>query len=179
MAKHLFVTAGVAASLCVAAIPLVAVNAEGENTATTHVRISVLTSVACQSHNFEDTSTDVDFGSVTPGTAVTPAAFIITGSSNSTRGFTVTGVPTALAHLTSASVPAIPYTYGEQDPSADPIARWWVTTSEDDGVEIGSNIVLTSTDPSYDFNLNANAATLSTTWSGAYEGRIDWTCAVQ
>jgi hypothetical protein len=176
MAKNRFIKLGLAASLAVAATPLVAVYAD--QTATTHVRIGVATSVSCSSAGNYNTS-DVNLGdSVAPGTTTPTVSFIVTGATNSLNGFTITGEPTSLVHsLGSESAgPKIIYKSGTDTPT---VSNWWVTTQEDDGVAIGDTIVLTSQASQYDFRMGAAATVTETQYAGVYTGQIEWTCAVQ
>jgi len=178
MSKHLFTTLGIAASLCVAALPIVAANAADEETATTHVRIAVSTSVACSSSNGDDVNPTniVDMGEIAPGTTTAaPSEFFVTGSTNSLQGFTITGTPSDLTHETLSAEKFV-YKYGTQTPDA---ANWWVTTAETEGVEIGETIVLTSSSTTTDFTLGANASAKSDTPAGNYAGTINWVCAIQ
>lgn len=171
---------GVAASLAVAAVPLVAAYAEGESTgsATTHVRIGVATSVACSSIGDNETS-DISLGTnVAPGTLTPTVPFVITGATNSLLGFTITGTPTSLVHAsgTEAAGPKIIYKYGESLPEE---SSWWVETSESSNVSIGATIVLTSTQAQKDFDMGAAANINDTQFAGEYAGQISWVCAVQ
>ena len=181
MSKRLFTTLGIAASLCVAALPIVAANAEGdEGTATTHVRIAVSTSIACSSSDgdIDNPTNIVDMGEIAPGTTTTgPTEFFVTGTTNALTGFTITGTPSDLVHETLSSEK---FTYRHDDGDYD-YANWWVTTAESEGVEFtdDNKIILSSDGTTADFALGANASAMGDTPAGNYAGTISWVCAIQ
>lgn len=175
MSKHLLIKLGVAASLCVAAIPVLAY---ADTTPTTQVTIKVKTSISCQSEGNTNT-TDVNMGEVEPGTTTqAPTNFILRGTTNSVNGFKITGTPTDLIYTPGGSPtagPLIAYKYEGMDP-APTGAFWWVTTTESAGVTIADKINLTTTEDTKAFSLGANASVLGTTPAGTYVGSITWTC---
>ena len=178
MLKRNILTVGIAASLCVAAVPLMA-HAEDPVTATTHVTIAVSTQVACQSHGNANTN-DIDMGELAPGEATPTNGYelVITGSTNGATGFTITGTPHNLVHEdgNATNGPFITYKYGDSTPSG---AYWWISTTETAGVTIGETVQLTTTGTSKDFNLYTHAATVSTTPAGEYAGDINWVCSIR
>ena len=179
MAKHIIVKVGLAASLCLAALPLAA-NAVTQVNSQTEVRIAVTTSVSCQSAgNYGTDNIDVQMGELVPGTGTTaPTSFTMTGTTNSLSGFTITGTPTALINGTGATAPRFTYKYGDTTPDT---AYWWLTTTESEvgAVSIGQTVVLTSSTPIRAFNLGANAQSMGDTPAGDYVGYINWVCTVQ
>lgn len=182
MLKRNIVAVGIAASLCVAAVPLMASAADPDTeTAVTHVRLAVLTQVACQSiGNNQTVATDIDMGELAPGENTPEGGYELTiaGSTNSSSGFTITGTPTNLVHEdgTESTGPFIQYKYGDTTPT---VANWWISSTELSGVNIGATVVLTSEDTQRDFTLYTHAATKTTTPAGEYAGEISWVCVVQ
>lgn len=176
MSKKLIAGIGTAAALGIAALPVLGAFAIDS---TTYVRVTVGQGVNCQSSN-NAASTAVDLGTKVPGESGT-ATFTVTGSTNATTGFTVTGTPT---DLIKGTLSGETFTADSVDPASIAYSatgsangKWWVGTTESEGVTIGSTIALTKASAvEYTFNLSANVIIANTQAQGLYQGQIDWVC---
>ncbi len=170
MSKKVFAGLGVAAALGVAILPTIGTSAVGT---TTYIKATVDSFVGCTSTN-DTSATALDLGTITAGTKGT-GNFKVTGSTNVTTGFTLTGTASNL----TGPVEAITYSASEV---ANETAGWYVTSEGDGFSKSGSNIVLNSGSLTganirqNEWTLTANVSTATTTTKGAYSGTITWNC---
>lgn len=190
MSKKLIAGLGTVAALGIAALPLVGTfAAEGDSTDTTDVRVRVIESVQCQSTGTNAAADFVWLGRVAVGQDAN-AGFTVTGSTNSARGFSITGVAGDLDLGTLATPegddenPANAFSINSTTPNAIEFngatagdGKWWLTGATSVS---GANITLapTAAAGTQSYSLTANVRPDATNTPGIYQGSIEWTCAV-
>ena len=195
MSKKLIAGLGTVAALGIAALPAAGVFANNE-TSETIVRVRVIESVQCFTTADATADNFVWFGEVPVGVTASKN-FTASGSTNSDKGFIMTGTPTDLdaGHLdvadnvrgTNEDFTAWSGSVSQGTPNAIEYSttagdgKWWVTTTEQSGVQIGSTIVLTGngTDQEDSFSLTANVRPDHTNQPDVYQGYINWVCSVK
>ncbi|MCR5832542.1 MAG: hypothetical protein K6G36_01180 [Candidatus Saccharibacteria bacterium] len=189
MSKKLIAGLGTVAALGIAALPLAGVFAV-DDSAETIVRVNVPESVQCQSAG---TDTDfVWFGNVAIGVDA-DEALSVTGSTNSSNGFTITGTATnmvsgTLADKTQPDVRDNVFTADTSDASTIGYnkktagdGKWWLTTTDNNVSISESDNTITLTGVANNertFNMTANVRPAYTNKPGIYQGEINWVCAV-
>ena len=199
MSKKLIAGLGTVAALGIAALPLSGVfavpgsQANGGWEAETDVRVRVIDSVQCQSNGVD--SDFVWLGEVAAGVTAT-GNIVVTASTNSSRGFAITGTATDLDLGTLATpdsnygLESNTFTANESPDPTDAIqfngatagdGKWWVGGVTGTGAGIsGNTITLAPTAAAGDetYNLTANARPSTDNTPGIYQGKITWTCVL-
>ena len=174
MSKKIFAGVGIVAALGVVMVPVANSFAVGT---TTYIKATVDEFVGCTSSN-DTAATALNLGNISAGQKK-DANFTISGSTNSPKGFRLTGAPQALAHTNGTD--SIAYSASEVAAEAE---GWYLSTVEGstDGITIGSTIVLNSASLANErqntWTVKANVSTATTTTTGVYSGEINWTCIV-